>query len=95
MYKLLLPEDKTKLDAIERFVTKQFSLGMPSNAYFTLHGPPHIKSVIGNLNSLRGNSKIKINKKEAFLLLAAAWLHDIGMIDGRITSYKTFFHILP
>ena len=80
--KILSPEDRAKISVIERYITTLFSAGLPANPFFTLHGPMHVRSVIKHLNSLHRNSKLKLNEKESFLLLAATWFHDVGMIDG-------------
>jgi len=51
--------------------------------YFTTHGPEHNLRVISILRQLLSEYDIhkSLNEKERFLLIAAAWLHDIGMLD--------------
>lgn len=78
----LMPEDKVKLLVIERHVETLFGIGTPKNPYFTLHGPPHIKSVENHLQSIIESSKCKLDRKELFLLLAATWFHDTGMVNS-------------
>jgi CheY-like chemotaxis protein len=57
--------------------------------FFTDHGEPHARGVIEALNRLipksmypGGTSEKALHPYEVFLLLAAAWLHDTGMVEG-------------
>jgi hypothetical protein len=62
----------------------------PCLLWYTDHGPEHSKRLIKHLDGLckgllrdpqTGNPEYGLTPMEVFLLLAAAWLHDIGMQD--------------
>jgi hypothetical protein len=57
--------------------------GIPYWPYFTLHDEGHIQRVLNNLTSLISNSyksrNLELNALELFVLIAAAYTHDIGM----------------
>ncbi|MCK4734184.1 MAG: hypothetical protein KAT65_17150 [Methanophagales archaeon] len=59
---------------------KFWSRGLINHPDFTLHGIQHSENIIEMLSKLIEESKIKFNKTELFLLEAAAYLHDIGML---------------
>ncbi|MBI5186503.1 MAG: hypothetical protein HZA01_12375 [Nitrospinae bacterium] len=47
---------------------------------FTEHGPRHSGKIIAILNDILGHwEKFNLNDSEILVLLASAWLHDIGM----------------
>jgi len=49
--------------------------------YYTPHGPEHFQSVEDLIHKLiSGDRYAKLSMKERFYLLAAAWLHDLGML---------------
>ncbi len=49
--------------------------------YYTPHGPEHYQSVEDLIHKIiSGYSYKKISIKERYYLLAAAWLHDLGML---------------
>ena len=50
--------------------------------YFTDHGAYHSKEVARMMDKLIMNITPPINPTEAFILLASAWLHDIGMLSN-------------
>lgn len=52
-------------------------------SYYTDHGVGHIQRVISKLEALDALLRIPVNEKEAFILLVAAYFHDIGMFLGR------------
>lgn len=86
-----IPEEETfqsKINNIEKHVKKNVSkLISRIHPNFTLHDIEHVKLVISNLDSFcrrmdlfaNENAK-KLSRYEIFLLLASAYLHDIGMI---------------
>jgi len=50
--------------------------------FFTTHGPEHNQAVVSLLaRMLPQMLKQELTELESFLLLAAAWLHDVGMLD--------------
>ena len=52
-------------------------------SYFVDHGMDHVQRVIGKLDALEGFLSNPMNAKETFILLVAAYYHDIGMFIGR------------
>ncbi|MCU0285849.1 MAG: HD domain-containing protein [Acidobacteria bacterium] len=50
--------------------------------YFTDHGASHSRQVARIMDQFIVNIKPSINPDEAFILLASAWLHDIGMLNN-------------
>lgn len=52
-------------------------------SYFVDHGIGHVERVIRKLDALDGFLANQINAKETFILLVAAYYHDIGMFIGR------------
>ncbi|MBI5679981.1 MAG: tetratricopeptide repeat protein [Methanobacterium sp.] len=53
----------------------------PQHSHYTNHDIKHSKRIITKLNKMLGdkNNSININEHESFILLSAAYLHDIGM----------------
>ncbi|OYT64769.1 hypothetical protein B6V00_05390 [ANME-1 cluster archaeon ex4572_4] len=68
----------------------------PELKYYTLHDDRHSERVEGELYELLPDEQFrKLSSEERFLLLASAWLHDIGMIpdlfgeeDKRLTEIE-------
>jgi len=57
--------------------------------FYTPHGPIHCKAVEDLIHRLLPNeSYLELDEKERFFLLAAAWLHDLGM--ERIVAYSVW-----
>lgn len=55
----------------------------PQLAGYTPHGPEHMERVEHIMHRLiPGQSVEKLKMRERFFLLAAAWLHDVGMLRG-------------
>jgi hypothetical protein len=54
-----------------------------SKPEYTLHGVDHITNVIDNLTGLLQASGQCLNAYELFVLLASAYLHDVGMLVGQ------------
>ncbi len=48
--------------------------------HFTIHGQDHSLAMESHLNEFLTSNNIELNEYEEFLLKAAIWLHDIGMI---------------
>lgn len=78
-----------KLDHIASAAADDLRLWYINARFFTDHGEPHVRGVIDALNRLLpqnmhpgGMSGTALHPYEAFLLLAAAWLHDTGMVEG-------------
>lgn len=55
-------------------------------SYYVDHGINHVERVIDKLDTLTGFLSNVINRKEVFILLVAAYYHDIGMFLGRRES---------
>lgn len=53
-----------------------------SHYFFTPHDTSHSEGVIRCINKLVPDPLKNLTQNEYFLLLASAWLHDIGMIPG-------------
>lgn len=51
----------------------------PVLSHYTRHGMKHSKSVIKKLGQILELNPTLLNKHERFVLLAATYLHDIGM----------------
>jgi len=76
------------------FVTKILSGQVPENLqavqtaqdFYTDHGLPHLQRVIKKLDALMGLLANELNERECFLLLMAAYFHDLGMFLGRRES---------
>lgn len=55
----------------------------PQLAGFTPHGPEHSKSIEDIMHRLIPRDRYKeLTERERFYLLAAAWVHDLGMLRG-------------
>lgn len=76
----------------KNFCTELLSWENPSlppkkGVYFTDHGPNHSRNVINYLNQLtstiKGLKNFDLSDMEKFLLLCAAWSHDLGMQFGK------------
>ncbi len=76
----------------KKFCTELLSWENPSlppkkGVFFTDHGPNHSRNVIKYLNQLtstiKGLKKFDLSDMEKFLLLCAAWSHDLGMQFGK------------
>lgn len=50
--------------------------------YYTDHGANHSKEVVHIMDQLVKNIHPPLNQTEAFILLASAWLHDIGLLNN-------------
>ncbi|MFH1893816.1 MAG: response regulator [Candidatus Zixiibacteriota bacterium] len=76
-----------KAGIVERHVASLDSLHYRMHPFFTLHGISHSEGVLDNLGEickcagiLDVGGKRSLNRAETFCLIAAAYLHDIGMI---------------
>lgn len=61
----------------------------PLHKHYTRHGIQHSCNVIKHLDRMTEKlmkTSEKLNKHEIFILLASAYLHDIGMQDGKSRS---------
>jgi len=68
------------LDGIQTYVG-QLSKGRIPAGYFTPHDSSHCQAVEKTIKALVNKSKIKLTELERFILFAAAWTHDIGMLE--------------
>lgn len=87
--KLLSAELEARLEFLRRYVTDLWASGDPINPFFTLHGPQHlsqVEKIVGHIfapeHRGRGNDALAkiVTPEQMFYLLAAVWLHDVGMI---------------
>lgn len=73
-----------KLNAIRDNVVRLYNENEAEYApleHFIPHGPDHSKSVENKVHELiPGREHEKLSQREKFCLLAAAWLHDVGMM---------------
>ena len=56
--------------------------GIPTTPDFTLHNEVHSDNVVLSLGRLVEHFKSQLSEHEAYLLVAAAYLHDVGMFFG-------------
>lgn len=71
---------QSKLDSIRSTASEIWET--PRLQHFTKHGIEHSENIITILDSILGDMstmKSKLSEHEVFILLAAAYLHDIGM----------------
>ncbi len=62
---------------------------VPLHRYYTQHGPAHSERVVALLDGLTAGMMAtpqRLSPGEAFVLLAATWLHDVGMQDERFAG---------
>jgi len=89
MEDLLFPADTQRLQALAHAVQS----ASPRNALFpeyTLHETVHAERVINLLDQgLPDDCKRRLSPREAFILLACAYLHDIGVVSS--TAYHDRF----
>ena len=79
---ILSQEYIDKLDRIREDVCKKWHIAR-NLIYFTPHGVEHSNRVEEGIHELlKQNKEDGFSKQEWFLLLASAWLHDIGMIPN-------------
>ncbi len=69
-----------RLEDIRKYVCNLWEKGQ-SPIWFTPHGAEHARQVEETLGRLLPKAKRQLNQREAFCLLAAAWLHDVGMLE--------------
>jgi len=72
-------------DKLNRWVHPFVNTGAMINksGYLTDHGPAHIAMVITRVTQLIADTAIILNPYEAFILLMAIHIHDVGNILGR------------
>ena len=70
------------LIVVSQFVKDSWSNGSKDCHFFTIHNQDHARYLIYKIHEIVEKSAfcIFINKKEAFRLFAACYLHDIGML---------------
>lgn len=84
-----LGEFSTKYESFKEHiaeVNKDVTAGAVAadGGFLTDHGPEHIKTVIDRASQLTRTEKCNLSNYEAFILLVAIHLHDVGNIHGRI-----------
>ncbi len=69
-----------RLNHIRDYVTRRWH-AKTTIKYHTPHGPDHCRAVEDQLHKLiPGDNNRKLSEGERFLLLAAAWLHDLASV---------------
>lgn len=85
---LLTDENTNKLNQICKTVTKIWSKSKPPYPY-TPHDHLHCERVEEKLYQLlKTPDQLTLSVKEGFLLIASAWLHDVGMNPRVLKSNK-------
>jgi hypothetical protein len=72
-----------RIDFIKKHCFSIWKKGELWHPEYTLHGPDHSEAVIRKLIKMTYEfmkTRYRLNKEEIFVLLASAWLHDIGML---------------
>lgn len=92
-------EYSRKLNAIQILAENLWKNHKLPHYFFTPHDTSHSEGVIKCIEKLIPNPFDSFKEKEYFLLLASAWLHDIGMIPGlfpddlKTTNKKEYLRI--
>ena len=72
---------------VDTLLSRQLPNGMQAvltdEAFYTDHGLNHIRSVVSRLGVLNALLPQHLVERECFLLLVAAYCHDVGMLLGR------------
>lgn len=82
--------DKDAIIQLHYFVQCIWKNGSRDLTYYTLHNQEHSVELIQNYMNLNKQmlSKLSLNKDETFILFAACYLHDIGMLKGLTKEEK-------
>lgn len=84
---LLSKENIDRLKSIENQVKNIWGQNSIPYFFFTAHDHSHSEKVLENIfNLIPEKEENKIKEHEWFVLLASAWLHDIGMKPGLFDS---------
>lgn len=76
-------ERLTDIGKLRDFLEEISGLGQPLLPEFTLHNQVHADNLVKVIGILKTECKLKLTHYEAFLLVASAYLHDLGMfVDG-------------
>lgn len=88
--KLKTVSDKDAIIQLHYFVQCIWKNGSRDLTYYTLHNQEHSVELIQNFMNLNKQmlSKLSLNKDETFILFAACYLHDIGMLKGLTKEEK-------
>ncbi len=71
-----------RISDIETAATNLWKGHKFSPFFYTPHDTTHSKGVIEGIHKLIPDAQKVLSENEYFLLIASAWLHDIGMIPG-------------
>ncbi|MCU0286908.1 MAG: HD domain-containing protein, partial [Acidobacteria bacterium] len=83
LYKMLNDEyTKSYKDLVKTLLDEVLPFMPMFSKYYTDHGAYHSKEVVKMMDKLVEKITRPINSDEAFVLLASAWLHDIGMLNN-------------
>lgn len=82
--------DKDAIIQLHYFVQCIWKNGSRDLTYYTLHNQEHSVELIQNYMNLNKQmlSKLSLNTDETFILFAACYLHDIGMLKGLTKEEK-------
>lgn len=88
--RLKLDSDKDVIIQLHYFVQCIWKNGSRDLTFYTLHNQEHSVELIQNYMNLNKQmlSKLSLNKDETFILFAACYLHDIGMLKGLTKNEK-------
>lgn len=88
--KLKNASDKDTIIQLHYFVQCIWKNGSRDLTYYTLHNQEHSVELIQNYMNLNKQmlSKLSLNRDETFILFAACYLHDIGMLKGLTKKEK-------
>ena len=88
--KLKTVSDKDAIIQLHYFVQCIWKNGSRDLTYYTLHNQEHSVELIQNYMNLNKQilSKLSLNRDETFILFAACYLHDIGMLKGLTKKEK-------
>ena len=89
--KLNTVSDKDIIIQLHYFVQCIWKNGSRDLTYYTLHNQEHSVELIQNYMNLNKQmlSKLSLNRDETYILFAACYLHDIGMLKG-LTKKEMF-----
>lgn len=73
-----------RLEELQRIATEWYlDCIFVHSPHFTIHGQDHSLAMESYLNEFLTSNNIELNEYENFLLKAAIWLHDIGMLKRK------------
>jgi tetratricopeptide (TPR) repeat protein len=84
---IVTPDFGNRLTFLNDRIKDMFRFWQVHSPHYTDHGESHCESVEGNLDELISDEiKQEMNEYEIFFLLAAVWLHDVGIMCAKSRS---------